>query len=48
MTTQQTGTTAREKAQQKARENEDAIVEMRELEKGKPLAGGPTDTSARN
>ena len=40
MTTQQTGSAAREKAQQKARENEDA--------RGKPLAGGPTDTSTRS
>jgi hypothetical protein len=39
MTTQQTSSTAREKAQEKARENEDAIEEMRELEAGDP----PTD-----
>jgi hypothetical protein len=37
--TEQAGSTAREKAQQKERENEDAIVEMRELEAGDP----PTD-----
>jgi hypothetical protein len=37
--TEQFGPTAREKAQQKARENEDAIVEMRKLEAGDP----PTD-----
>ena len=36
MNTQPTGSTAREKAQQKARENEDASVEMRELESGDP------------
>jgi hypothetical protein len=39
MSTQQTGSTAREKAPQKERENEDVIVEMRELESGDP----PTD-----
>ena len=34
--TEQTGSTAQEKAQQKERQNEDAIEEMRELEAGDP------------
>ncbi len=37
--TEQAGSTAQEKAQQKERENEDAIEEMRKLEAGDP----PTD-----